>query len=144
MPLNPVRDLEPLPFATPAPEDAPEHLWEGELKGRYGICRRATIEVRARIAFRGDLVNGRGVTPNFPYGHEGGAFTLDGALTGAKVAVDLVMEDETFRQTIYACDGVMNAAEDEIDGVWTVGCLRPRECGCKGGGGVFRLQKVKA
>jgi hypothetical protein len=137
------RVLEPLPFAISAPEPVPDQEWEGELKGRYGICRRAKILVRAQMAFRGDLVSGQGVTPNFPYGREGGAFTLDGALKGSAFEIDLVMDDADFRQTTYACTGVMNAAEDEIEGKWTVGCLRPRECGCKGGGGVFRLQKVE-
>jgi CDGSH-type Zn-finger protein len=120
----------------------PEHEWIGELQGRRGICRKTRIEVRAMLSFTGGVLIGCGASANFPYDDPGAHISIDGSAGAAGVSFDLVIERGVFAAKSFICDGVINAAEDEISGGFAIGCLYPESCGCKGGGGSFRLTKV--
>jgi hypothetical protein len=136
------RDLD-LALA-PLEAKQPEHEWIGELKGRRGMCRKALIEVRAMLSFTGGVLVGRGASPNFPYDDPGANLTMEGAVGVAGVSFDLVIDRGVFAARTFVCDGAINTAEDEISGGFAISCLYPESCGCKGGAGSFRLNKVAA
>lgn len=121
-----------------------EHHWEGEFKGSHGAAEGSTIAIKARLAFRGELIDGNGrIVDGMSEKLDGpDSFTVGGTLDGDVVDLLLWFDAPLLGRSPFVGSGLLTSDAREIDGDWTVGCFNPATCGCDGGGGTFRLKRI--
>jgi hypothetical protein len=136
-PPAPKRVLEPAIVLARAPN------WEGELDGLKGAAKGSTIRVKARLGLDYAMVEGEGRAVNLSAGrNHADGFSVSGVLAGAAVELQLFFSGEPFGRQPFICTGTLSEDGREMAGDWSLACLNPDTCGCKGGGGSFRLKRV--
>ena len=134
-----LRALEPL--LDPALDLARAPHWEGELEGNHGAPKGSTIRVKAQIGFDGSLIEGVGRAVNFP-ADATPELALSGTRESDAVCVQVWFNGEPFGHQPFVCSGELTSDGREMAGDWSVACQNPDTCGCKGGGGRFRLKRI--
>lgn len=120
----------------------PRGQWEGRLKGKRGAARKHTVFALAQLRFVGGVMEGAGVTPEFPSSAPGSSFALDGRLSGSSADFAILFEAEGIRSSPFICTGALDAESRNLRGKWEFTCFSPDTCGCKGGGGDFHFWRV--
>jgi hypothetical protein len=124
-----------------AAELAREHHWEGVFE-LNADDDRFSFNIIARLIFQGGLIEGAGnaslvggATLAAP------AFTLSGERAGDHIAFRFWFDEDLMGHP-FECSGVLDAQERVMDGNWAYHCVDPEGCGCSGGWGPFRLERV--
>lgn len=124
----------------------PEQHWEGVLKGEHGSAKTGRVEVKARLRFQNAVLDGRGVTHTFPTRLRGQPceFDVSGVIEGdGDLAFQLWFIEPEIGHVPFELEGALSSNGARMTGAWTCACFYPDRCGCGGGGGSFRLKKVK-
>jgi hypothetical protein len=126
-----------------SPRLSPEHHWEGEFAGAHGSTKSCTLRIKAQIAFRGELVEGKGRCVNMPadtFGDD--TFTLSGTLGAGGLSFHVDFAVAPIGTVPVVADGALSADERTMTGDWSIACIFPDTCDCQGGGGTFELRRV--
>ena len=129
------------PLLMPAPRPAPDHEWQGRMRGLSGSARRADIDLRIRLRLGRSALAGEGCALGFPYNASDAqrAFAVDGPREGQTVRFEIVFGTAFFRDKPFCLTGSLNAQESEITETWTFSCGHC-DCGCSHG--TFTLTRI--
>lgn len=125
----------------PQLEPARAHHWEGVFE-LNADGDQFSFNVIARLVFQGGLIEGAGNASLV-----GGtalaapAFTLSGERAGESVVFRFWFDEDMLGHP-FECSGTLDAEERVMDGAWAYHCVDPQSCGCSGGWGPFRLERV--
>lgn len=125
----------------PVLNEAPDYHWEGVFEFAVGGDADENFRVKAMIGFHGELVEGSGDLELLT-GDAGGDVGITGTRHGANVHFEMWF-DAAEARTPFVCVGALSADEQAMDGSWTFACFDPENCGCDGGAGSFRLNRVR-
>lgn len=126
------------------PQRGPEHSWEGALQGVYGSAGSGKIEFKATIAFHGELIEGTGRVSRLAQARPewDDSLVLSGSRREGAVNFDIWLTASAFGRSAFSTVGQLSADGREMTGDWSVGCFDPAACGCKGGGGTYRMTRI--
>lgn len=127
------------------PAAIPERPWKGHFDVTFvDTGNTAEVEVKSVLRLTGALIEGRGRSPEFPRNGSDSdrEFTLTGSRKGSRVVFDLWFGGIAARSA-FTCEGVLNEAEDYIEGTWSYACFNPETCGCRGGHGKFQMEQCR-
>lgn len=127
------------------PALGPEHTWEGSLIGATGNAAKSNIGIRAVLRFAHGLVEGTGRVSGLAQTRPtwDDSLEISGTRDGGVVHLQIWFAAAAFARSSFVLSGELSTDERQISGTWVVGCFDPPGCGCQGGGGTFRLDRVE-
>lgn len=119
-----------------------EHLWRGVFTGNHGHSHRFSFKIEACLRLGLGVISGTGVGLDFPRQiEEPRTLEIVGSTSFNQAEFDLWFDASFVRRSAFTCTGLLSHDEERVEGTWFLGCFS--NCGCKGGGGNFLLERVR-
>ncbi|MBB34586.1 MAG: hypothetical protein CME88_14610 [Hirschia sp.] len=133
---RPVTELEP------AIDPRFSGHWTGKLDVTQGIASGAIFTFNADISITSDLIEGSGVSSDFPAGAGDCPISLSGQRCGTAIELHIWFEDKRVAAEPFVLVGELDTACTAAAGDFHVECWCPDECDCGGQDGDFHLKKI--